>query len=175
MVAINYPTDPLQIKNTLLTRVVFTCYTGKNERHFGKTFNGEMHLSEEGELLQAIWRELPQRCPIVRIDNCTATPDTFHGILMIDIGDDDPAILIHEVIRKFKNDAAFELRRFNPKFSWKTRHSYRTIKSVNDLDKLRNYMKLIPTLFAEKVYGKRGPLFKYSKSAREAEGVYLNG
>src|SRR5260221_6168384 len=48
---------------------------------FGTVTDGNMHLSEKGEIAQQVWNALPERFPYLEIDYFVIMPDHVHGIL----------------------------------------------------------------------------------------------
>jgi len=70
---------------------VTICTTDRNH-YFGKIINGEMHLSEIGELADKYWHEITNHFPFVHLDAFQVMPDHIHGILIIDKPADGSAI-----------------------------------------------------------------------------------
>ena len=49
----------------------------------GQVADGEMRLSEIGEVVRAIWESLPERYPGVELDESVIMPNHMHGIIVI--------------------------------------------------------------------------------------------
>ena len=49
----------------------------------GEVVDGEMRLSEMGEVVRAIWESLPERYPGVELDESVIMPNHMHGIIVI--------------------------------------------------------------------------------------------
>ncbi len=61
----------------------------KNREYFlGEINNGEMQLSEIGEMANKYWYEIPQHFPFVKLDKFVVMPNHIHGIIIIDKSDD---------------------------------------------------------------------------------------
>lgn len=58
--------------------------------YFGEVVNGEMHLSEIGQLAHRFWAEIPQHFPFVQLDAFVIMPNHTHGIIIIDNPDHIP-------------------------------------------------------------------------------------
>ena len=54
--------------------------------HFGKIENGQMILSETGQLCEKYLFAIPEHFPFVRLDAAVVMPDHLHAILVIDGG-----------------------------------------------------------------------------------------
>ncbi|HEY8746352.1 MAG TPA: transposase [Tepidisphaeraceae bacterium] len=50
---------------------------------FGKVSDGQMHLNEQGQLIDRIWREIPQHYPGVSVDRWVIMPNHLHGVVWI--------------------------------------------------------------------------------------------
>jgi len=50
---------------------------------FGAVADGEMQLSNPGQIAKAAWDELPARFPSVRLDAFIVMPNHVHGIIMV--------------------------------------------------------------------------------------------
>lgn len=61
-----------------------TICTQNRECYFGKINNGEMILSDIGELAEKYWIEIPNHFPFVKLDSFVIMPDHVHGIIIID-------------------------------------------------------------------------------------------
>ena len=60
-----------------------TVCTRDRECLFGEIINGEMRLSAAGEMVAAVWNDLPRRFPQVELDAFIIMPNHIHGILCI--------------------------------------------------------------------------------------------
>lgn len=118
------------------------CATQPCRWHFGKVINRRMYCSEEGELVLGIWREIPQHFPVFALDAFACRPDAVCGILSL-----HPAVqgtelhLVNDVVRWFKNHSGFELRTYNPHFSWSPIHTSLTIASAEHLAETRRELQ----------------------------------
>lgn len=114
------------------------CTTEPRRWFFGKMVNRKMLISEEGELALGLLRQIPQQFPLFELDSCACQPDGICGILKFRQSDTtlDPH-LINDVVRWFKNQSAFDLRAFNPTFSWSPTHTCLPLQSVKDIEQTR--------------------------------------
>lgn len=64
---------------------VTVCVQGR-EGLFGDIADGEMWLNEAGEMVEAVWKELPVHYPGVAIDCHVVMPNHFHGIVWVGAG-----------------------------------------------------------------------------------------
>lgn len=50
---------------------------------FGNVSDGQMHLDEAGQMVEAVWHELPMRFPHISLDASIVMPNHLHGIILI--------------------------------------------------------------------------------------------
>src|SRR3972149_7661939 len=67
-----------------------TICTQDRQAVLGEVTCGEMVLNGPGQMVQAIWRELPQRYPGVDVDAFVVMPNHVHGIIVL-VGAGPPA------------------------------------------------------------------------------------
>ncbi len=67
-----------------------TVCTQNRECVFGDIVGGEMVLSAPGQMVEAVWRELPQHYPGVEADAFVVMPNHVHGIIIL-VGAGAPA------------------------------------------------------------------------------------
>src|SRR5215207_3205561 len=60
-----------------------TLVTRGRERLFGKIKEGEMQLSNAGQIVRDVWNSLPARYPQIEPGTAQVMPDHFHGIINI--------------------------------------------------------------------------------------------
>lgn len=60
-----------------------TICTGQRKKWFGCVINGEMHLSEIGQIASRIWYEIPDHFPYISLDAFVVMPNHIHGIIVI--------------------------------------------------------------------------------------------
>ena len=56
---------------------------------FGAIVDDEVQLSAAGEMVERVWRELPERFPFVRLDAFVVMPNHVHGIIWLTNDDSD--------------------------------------------------------------------------------------
>jgi REP element-mobilizing transposase RayT len=60
-----------------------TICTHNRENLFGHIANGEMHLNDNGKIVEQCWYNLPNHYPNLILDAFVIMPDHIHGIMMI--------------------------------------------------------------------------------------------
>jgi REP element-mobilizing transposase RayT len=118
--------------------------------------NGTVKLSEAGEIVDSVWRNLPNHYTNCELDEYIIMPDHFHGIIIIiDCCREGSVTLpknektnktnhgLPEIIRGFKT---FSSKTINeriqpvPKFSWQKSYHDRIIRNKRELDNVRKYI-----------------------------------
>ena len=61
-----------------------TICTQNRIHYFGEISEGEMQLSQIGEMADKYWHEIPEHFPFVVLDEFVVMPDHIHGIINID-------------------------------------------------------------------------------------------
>jgi len=61
-----------------------TICTAQRLHYFGEVHDGNMILSEIGEIAESCWKQIPDHFPFVKLDAFVVMPNHFHGILIID-------------------------------------------------------------------------------------------
>lgn len=60
-----------------------TICTGMKQLYFGEIEKGEMKLSDDGNIAQKCWIDIPRHFPFVSIDRYVGMPNHVHGILWL--------------------------------------------------------------------------------------------
>ena len=50
---------------------------------FGEIFDGDVHLSAEGKIVEQIWKQIPQHHENVELDVFVVMPNHLHGIIWL--------------------------------------------------------------------------------------------
>jgi REP element-mobilizing transposase RayT len=136
---------------------------------FRDIVDGEMRMNEAGQIVQAVWEELPIRCPGVDTDAFVIMPNHVHGIVTIGLdagvgaqfiapmhqgamnqGAMNRAPTLGEVVRVFKAVSTYRIRRRGcPWFAWQRNYYEHIIRDDEDLTRIREYIRLNPVLWAE--------------------------
>ena len=61
-----------------------TICTAGREHYFGEIANGNMRLSDIGQIANQYWQEIPVHFPFIKLDAFVVMPNHVHGILVID-------------------------------------------------------------------------------------------
>jgi len=120
---------------------------------FGNVTEDGLALSAAGEMLEAVWGELPQRFPDVSIDATIVMPDHVHGIIWI-TGSDDRAenSSLGKIIQAFKSLSTHHymhgVRSLGwpafPQKLWQTNYYEHVIRSDASLERHREYIAANP-------------------------------
>lgn len=112
---------------------------------------------EAGQIMEKIWRSIPEKFNKVTIDKFIIMPDHFHGIINITspseiilnsgggiTGQNNPMLHEHtlgKIIRWFKAKAAFEIRRkIDPTFKWQRNYHDSILWNEKSLIATRKYI-----------------------------------
>jgi len=133
-----------------------TIVTANRKPFFGEKRNQEIILNKSGIISNRIWLEIPIKFENVATDEFVIMPNHMHGIIHV-LGQNKTTYknstskltekqhILGEVIRWYKAKVTFEIRRLsNPDFGWLPRYHDRIIRSVNELNAVRNYIKNNP-------------------------------
>lgn len=63
-----------------------TICTRDRMHFFGDIVDGDIRLSEIGEIADNCWQQIPDHFPFVRLDGFVIMPNHVHGIVVIDQG-----------------------------------------------------------------------------------------
>jgi REP element-mobilizing transposase RayT len=134
-------------------------------QHFSKIKDQKNYLTESGLEIEKIWKEIPEKFPLVSIDDYIVMPDHFHGIIIFKKNDDENKdrkeklvnyngvsnksisnknSSLSNVIRWFKGRSTFEIRKFNHLFKWSEGFHDNIIFDKRQLFLTRRYIKLNP-------------------------------
>ena len=142
---------------------------------FGEVVRGKMKLSATGEIIAEEWLKAPELRPGVELDECQVMPNHFHGIIhILDVETARWAVSGREtfhrnvstrktphrgvstpkpnslgvIIGQFK--AACSRRIWasgHRRFAWQTRFYDRVIRTPDELDKIRAYVRQNPLMW----------------------------
>jgi REP element-mobilizing transposase RayT len=142
----------------------FITITTKNMMpHFGAIVNGELQLSEIGEIVKAEWEKTFELRPDMNLfmGEYVVMPDHFHAIIGIgknefntntnnitDTNTADPAANafgpqsknLASILRGFKSSVTIRARAINPEFAWHPRFHDRIIWSFSAYERISNYI-----------------------------------
>jgi REP element-mobilizing transposase RayT len=135
-----------------------TICVNNREILFGEVVDGEMHLSQIGEMIQKCWKEIPEHYPGVELDAFIVMPDHFHGIIILT---GSPTQSLFDVVHRFKSFTTAKYRAgvhtlgwppFQGHF-WQPNYFDRIIRDKIELHKTRNYIESNPSQWsADKEY-----------------------
>jgi REP element-mobilizing transposase RayT len=122
-----------------------TIVSKDRENLLGEIVNGEVHLSEWGQIAASTWEDLVNHNPGVGLDAYVVMPNHLHGIVIIK--ELNPISSLPEIIRQFKTYSA---RRINQKRRmagiavWQRNYYDHIIRNQNDLERVRQYIQNNP-------------------------------
>ncbi|MBM4161168.1 MAG: transposase [Ignavibacteria bacterium] len=148
-----------------------TVCTHNRECQLGDVVNDEMRLSRIGEIVWECWLEIPKHFSDVTLDEYQIMPNHVHGIVVIwgnhrrDLINQiptgihpagfrtqtnwplmkNPKQTLGKVIRHFKASASKIIHdRGFPEFGWQSRFHDHIIRSDEELDRIRQYIRNNP-------------------------------
>jgi putative transposase len=131
----------------------------------GEVVDGEMRLSEMGEVVRAIWESLPERYPGVELDESMIMPNHMHGIIVItseaeqaavkasdrdvraDVAQERRRMLLPKIIGYFKMNTAKranQIRSMPGAPFWQRDYYEHVIRDEADLRRIRDYIASNP-------------------------------
>lgn len=153
-----------------------TMCTRNRECALGDVINGEMRLSETGQIVQECWLEIPNHFTNVTLDEYQVMPNHVHGIIVIwgkprrdlinqiPIGIDDthfgtprdwplmknPKQPLGKIIRHFKAKATKTIHDVGfGDFGWQSKFHDHIIHDEADLERIRDYIKSNPLSWSQ--------------------------
>jgi putative transposase len=124
---------------------------------FGEVVDGEMQLSEWGEIARAYWLEIPQHFPDIQLDEFVVMPNHIHGIVVKQSAQHTPQReerfgkpvpgSLPSIIRSFKSAVTkcINANRDQPGRSiWQRNYYERVMRSHKEMETLRRYISENP-------------------------------
>lgn len=142
----------------------FTIVTKNRIPWFGEIKNGKMILTHAGKLVQEEWDRTPSSRPNIALDEFIIMPDHIHGIIVVGepslpmtgspwpILDSentskfgDSSNTLGAIIGGFKAACSRSIRKMHPEFAWTRNYWERIIRSQEELNAYRIYIKNNPS------------------------------
>ncbi len=145
----------------------------ERKKLFGDVIDGEMRLSDCGQVAYSIWSALPQRFPGIEIDQFVIMPNHLQGIIVLSggtthIGESrdetprgeavkhpmpmpmsGPAPTLGQIIRNFKALTSYSLHKAGyAAFAWQERYNEHVVRNPPDLKRIREYIVNNPAHWA---------------------------
>jgi putative transposase len=114
---------------------------------FGEISSPKIKLSDIGQIVTDCWHNLQNHYPNIILDEFIVMPDHIHGIIIIRNGPDNKFKHgLSEFIRAFKSFSSRRINELNMTISgiWQSRYYDRIIRSNNELNRIRLYIKNNP-------------------------------
>jgi REP element-mobilizing transposase RayT len=138
-----------------------TICTKNKIRLFGEISPPKILLSKIGQIVVDCWNDLPNHYQNIILDEFIVMPDHIHGIIIIRNGPDNKFKYgLSEFIRAFKSFSSRRINKLNVVETglrpvsttttsniWQSRFYDRIIRSDNELNRIRSYIKNNPTKF----------------------------
>ncbi len=146
-----------------------------NRKHYlGEIKEGKMSLSDEGNIADKIWNEIPHIFKGVKLGEYQIMPDHFHGILILkenphrNLINQIPTfksgirnnpmelknISLGKIIRWYKGRVKYEARKINQKFQWQSRFYDRIIRDDKEYFFISEYILNNPINWGENILKK---------------------
>ena len=107
-----------------------------------------MNLSDEGKIVSHCWFDLPNHYLNIILDEFIVMPNHIHGIILIqNYSGEKQKHGLPEFMRAFKSFSSrriHEFRKSNHPDIWQSRYYDHIIRSDNELDRIRTYIKNNP-------------------------------
>lgn len=138
---------------------------------FGEVLQGQMRLNELGKIIERCWFDIPQHCSNVLLDEFVCMPNHLHGIIVLLRRYGDPLTKerrrdtpwrvptetfgkprkgsLSTIVRLFQSSATKTIRESRGYAGpiWQSRFYDHISSSDHSLDRIRNYIRLNPTLW----------------------------
>jgi putative transposase len=132
--------------------------------YFGGILSGRMNLSETGIIVHDFWLEIPCHYSNTQLDEFIVMPDHIHGIIILtSISGPKPRSVnvksgnqywksysIGSIINQFKRICTIKTKSIGLDFSWQPRFYDHIIRSDNELNRIRTYIKNNPNNWLNK-------------------------
>ena len=111
----------------------------------GGIHGDEIRKSEAGEIVDAVWTDLPNRFPAVSLDAYVIMPNHLHGLIRMQPADGEQggkkAVGLGKVIRAFKAVSTRSIRVSTlPDFCWQPNYYEHVIRKHTHIDLIREYI-----------------------------------
>lgn len=133
---------------------VTICAYGK-EHHFGTIRDGEMRLSDVGQIAHDHWLRTPEFFPTVKLSDYVVMPNHVHGILFLSESHDKSPTL-GNIIGNYKAGVTRIARRELDFTStiWQASYHDHIIRNEPDMNRIREYVQYNPARWdADTFYG----------------------
>jgi putative transposase len=110
---------------------------------FGDVIEGVMLLNDLGQVVETVWKELPNRYFGLSVDQFVIMPNHVHGILTLA----EVSSTVSEIVRAFKSLSAkrVNLRRHTPgDMLWQRGFHDHVVRDDADLARIREYIDTNP-------------------------------
>jgi len=131
---------------------------------FGDVHHGSVRLNKIGQMVDIIWKDLPDKFQPIQLDEHVLMPNHIHGIINITVGAPfmaphpgikteyslaqgaiNRAPTLGEIIRAFKAKSTRRIRQSQwPKFRWQRNYFERVIRNEAELFEVRRYIREYP-------------------------------
>ncbi|HEX6901929.1 MAG TPA: hypothetical protein VF789_19565 [Thermoanaerobaculia bacterium] len=130
-----------------------TICTNYRDQCLGEVDQDLVLLSPYGEIVVREWNRIPGRHPCVTLDEWIVMPDHMHGILWLSGSgfsqEDEHRAALGVVIGRFKSKSTKSIRTSGYLgFDWQTRFHDRILRSPEELERARIYIRQNPVRWA---------------------------
>jgi len=137
---------------------VTICTQGR-EQMFGAVLDDAVELSDAGQMIRAVWHELPHHLSGVACDEHVVMPNHFHGIIVL-IGSPSHTATLFDVVARLKSLTTNRYRRgvlqrhwhpFQGRL-WQRNYYERIIRDEEELNRVRQYIIDNPARWSDDEY-----------------------
>jgi REP element-mobilizing transposase RayT len=123
-----------------------TICTFQRQHLFGEIRDRTMQLNVVGQMVSAIWQNIPQHFSSVELDEFILMPDHLHGIIVIS-EEIEKSNSLPTIIQNFKSISTRKINRINQNSSvsiWQRNYYERIVRGEKELHSLREYIVTNP-------------------------------
>ncbi|MBC7426817.1 MAG: transposase [Bacteroidia bacterium] len=106
-----YRTESLRLQNWDYSSegsCFITICTQNRVQYFGEIEEGELVISEMGQIAQKIWEKIPNQFPFIELRDYVIMPNHIHGILFINKQTVDTRFIASQSEHSFQSDLSFK-------------------------------------------------------------------
>ncbi len=116
---------------------------------FGRVVDGEVCLSEAGQIAWTVWKSLPRRFPHVHLHEFVVMPNHMHGLIQFtEIGRawNGTLVPLGQVLRTFKGATTYQIRHQEgkPWFAWQASYWASQLLTEAHVQRVRHYILTNP-------------------------------
>jgi putative transposase len=116
---------------------------------FGEVLGGRFVATQLGEIVEEVWRSLPERFGQVMLDDYVVMPNHVHGLLVLEPG---PSPL-GAMVRAFKAASTHLIRASGlEQFGWQRNYHEHMVRNAEALHRIRQYIRNNPRTWETDIF-----------------------